>query len=132
MKKSVISFCTILIFVLLLPLFAFSQRTDNIITSTIDEKQNTVLFGYISDQADEFFLVKRFLESLNIKVIDYCEEECLFFVLLNEENKDYTQLFDKIEKKFNGTCYFKSTENRLMFYKKCYDQQVKKHMGGTK
>ena len=95
------------------------------------EKLNTVLFGYISNNSDEFFLVIRYIESQNMTVVDYCEEECLLFVQLNDKNKDYTRLFNDIEKNFTGTCYFKSTENKLILYKKCYEQQIKKNMGGT-
>ena len=97
----------------------------------IKQKKNTILFGYINNKENDFFKVIDYIENQNVKVISYCQEEKLIFVLLNDENKDYMELFINIEKKFAGTCYFKSTENKLILYKKCHDQQVKKNMGGN-
>ena len=119
---------------LIIPLLILGLNINNLSaqkTMPSAEKLNTVLFGYISNNSDEFFSVIRYIESQNMTVVDYCQEEYLLFVQLNDKNKDYTRLFNDIEKNFTGTCYFKSTENKLILYKKCHDQQVKKNMGGT-
>jgi len=119
---------------LIIPLIILGLGINNLSaqkTESVAEKTNTVLFGYISNNSDDFFSVIKYIESKHMKVIDYCQEERLLFVQLNRKYKDYTRLFNKIEKNFDGTCYFKSTENKLILYNKCHDQQVKKNMGGT-
>ena len=120
---------------LIIPLLILGIGINNLSAQKVEpiaEKTNTVLFGYVSTKPNDFSLVIRFIESHNMKVIDYCQEECLLFVQLNEKNKDHTDLFNDIEKNFTGTCYFKSTENKILLYSKCYGQEVKKNMGGTK
>ncbi len=88
---------------LIIPLIVFGLGINNLSaqkTEPIDEKTNTVLFGYISNHSDEFFSVIRYIENHNMKVIDYCQEERLILVQLNERNKDYTELFNE--------CYLKT------------------------
>jgi hypothetical protein len=67
----------------------------------------TLLFGYVSDNVEDYYEVMDYLEGINLTVIDYCEQERLIYVQLNEEYKDFAFLFEQIESFFGGKCYTK-------------------------
>lgn len=92
------------------------------------EKENTCLFGFISDNAEEYSQVIDYLKVIGIKVISNCEEEYLIYVKLNNKYKDYTDLFAQIENRFLGTCYYKSQENKIPRYNKCREQLIKQNL----
>lgn len=88
-------------------------------------KPTYCLFGYISDDPGEYSEVLGFLHGIGIKVISNCDEECLYYVQLNEKYKDYSVLFAKIEKRYSGTCYFKSEKDETLLYPKCSEVKQK-------
>lgn len=104
-----------------LSLIGFSQND-------VKPDYNTCLFGYISEDDMEFESVIRYLGSIDIEVLSNCPEEKLIFVKLNIEFKDYTDLFQLIEKKYIGTCYYKSDINNIPKYNKCRDRNIKQNI----
>lgn len=123
----------------MLGLFAFSGLVaqdqiseEQTLVSKEDSKENTVakeqtstyLFGYISD-TDDYEAVMAHIETLGGKVLGNCEQEKLIYVQVTEKHKDPMDLFYEIELSFRGTCYYKSSENRMIKYSKCHDQELK-------
>lgn len=85
---------------------------------------NAVLIGYISSSDEEFINVVWFIDNLNNKVIDICQEDGLILLEVCEEWKDVYELMKEIEKKFDGECYYK--ENPYTFFEsKCKDRIIK-------
>ena len=70
----------------------------------------TLLFGYVSENVEDYYEVMDYLGEMNLTVIDYCEHERLIYVQLNEEYKDFAFLFEQIESFYGGKCYTKKGE----------------------
>ncbi|MFH2095374.1 MAG: hypothetical protein ABIJ16_06710, partial [Bacteroidota bacterium] len=90
------------------------------------------LFGYVSDNPEEFIHVIKFLDSSGIEVLSTCKEEGLIFVTLNQRFKDYPDLFMKIEQNFEGTCFYKSDIDEIRFYDNCRDRYTKEQIQKSK
>lgn len=96
-------------------------------TTKVDKKEHNCLFGYVSEIESEFQDVQLFItDQLGLKIIEVCDAENLIFVKLNKEYKDYTTLFAKIEKRFNGECFYKSSADVIIYWDKCRDVFLKK------
>gem|GEM_PF-6850517 len=111
--------------ILLLLLIVFSGEMKGQSKDVYSENENYCLFGYISENPDEFNEVVNYLNGTGVKVLNTCEDEFLIYVILNQDYKEYSELFKRIEKKFTGTCYFKSQENRIPRYVKCREKYLK-------
>ena len=116
MKK--ITLAIIICYLILVSFIANAQTDQNI-------KENNCLFGYVSDNPDEYNQVIEYLSQIGVKVISSCEDELIIYVTLNRRYKDYTYLFSQIEKRFRGTCYYKSQDNKIPLYNKCSEQYIK-------
>ena len=101
-----------------LSVIGYTQKTND------TKPGNYCLFGYISD-AEDFNGVIKYLNTLNIKVIETCIEERIIYIKLNRKYKDYVNLFHNIESRFNGKCYYKSNTNQIMKYNRCRGQSIK-------
>ena len=89
-------------------------------------KENKCLFGYVSDIDSEFEDVQYFITNkLELDIIQTCEAEKLIYVKLNKKYKDYTDLFAKIERKFSGECFYKSSADVIIYWDKCRDVFLK-------
>lgn len=105
-----------LIFILT-AMFGFSQKEEPL-------HDNAVLIGYMSSSEEEFINVVLFIDNLNNRVIDICQEDELILFEVCEEWKDVYELMKKIEGEFGGKCYYK--ENPETFFEsKCKDRIIK-------
>lgn len=112
MKKIILT----LIFILT-AMFGFSQKEEPL-------HDNAVLIGYIGTSEEDFINVVWFIDNLNNKVIDICQEDGLILLEVCEEWKDVYELMKKIEEEFDGECYYK--ENPETFFEsKCKDRIIK-------
>lgn len=112
----------------LLSIFTFFSFLSFSQTETAEiAEENNCLFGYISDNPEEFNQVINYVKNLGLNVLSDCEEEYIIYVKLNHKYKDYTDLFSQIETRFKGKCYFKSQENKIPRYNKCRGQYIKEN-----
>ena len=107
-----------LILTLLIPFFILGQTENN------DNLKNC-LFGYVSDNQEEFHDVVNYIKNHKIKILFVCEQEQLIFLQLNKKYKDPSDLFTVIEKNYTGKCFYKSDKDELMKYSKCKEEYIK-------
>lgn len=111
----------IFILLVIFSLSAYSQTEKG-------SQENYCLFGFISDEMEEYDQVISYLNGMGMKIVSSCKEECLIYIQLNKRFKDYAVLFTDIEKNYNGKCYFKSQENKIPLYNKCREQYIKNNI----
>lgn len=114
MNKKII---LMLIFVFVMVISAFSQKEEPL-------HDNAVLIGYIGTSEEDFINVVWFIDNLNNRVIDICQEDGLILLEVCEEWKDVYELMKEIEKKFDGKCYYKENPDTF-FESKCKDRIIK-------
>ena len=83
------------------------------------------LFSFVSQYEDNFNAAVDYMKSFGVDVIATCDEECLILVRLEGKYINYEVLFAKIERAFEGKCYYKSRANVILSYEKCYDIYIK-------
>ena len=131
MKKLLI--IALLIFV---SLMGYSQEKlrNNHVADTTDqfgwnvEKPTKCLFSFVSIYEENFEAVIDYMKSFGIKVIGDCDEEKLILVELTGKYKDPTVLFSKIERAYEGKCYYKSNADVIISYDNCYDIYIKENL----
>jgi len=114
--------------------YSQEQLRNNHVSDTTDQfgwnvyKPTKCLFSFISKYEDNFPAVIDYMESFGIKVIATCDDEKLILVELTEKYKDPTVLFRKIERAYEGKCYYKSNADVIILYDNCYDIYIKENL----
>ncbi len=86
------------------------------------QKQETVLFAYNSS-IDDFGKIMIYCEELNVIVIEYCEDEKLVYINLNNQYTEYSEFFMEVEKVVDGKCSFVADSDEMLRYLNCMGRE---------